>query len=358
MRSRVALLVVAGTLAVVAIAGTWLANRMADAARAVEFLPPRELASPTAIFVGTGGAHENTRRRGPAVAVGRGRDLVVVDAGRGVADGLRAARIPPHQPRAVLLTALLPENSVGLDDLLLTGWLGSREEPLRVVGPPGTAALVAGLEAAHGAGLAGHGEALGLPPEGARLEAREVEDGAVLEVGSLRVRVAALPGGPVPTRAYRIETDGTAVVAVGRAWGEERLVALARGANLLVHEAFFAESVEMALEAGAGDPERLRRDAALRTPLEAAGRRARRAGVGALALVRMRPPPLFDFQATRAAGAAYRGRILAPEDGEEVTLTSGSPAPGRTEPPSPPSPARGGSSGPEGPGDPPPAAPR
>jgi len=350
MRGRVALLTVAGILAVVAIGGTWLANRMADAARAIEFLPPRELETFTAIFVGTGGAHENPRRRGPALAVGRGRDLLLVDAGRGVAEGLRAARIPPHQPRTILLTSLLPDSSAGLDDLLAAGWLAGRDEPLRVVGPPGTADLVAGLEAAHRQGLAGQGEALGLSREGARLVAREVADGEVLRLGGLEVQVADLPGGPVPARAYRIETEGAAVVAVGRAWGEEALVELARGANLLVHEAFFAESVEMALEAGASEPERLRRDAALRTPLAEAGRRARRAGVGALALVRMRPPPLFDFQATRVAGETYRGRLLVPEDGEEVTLTPGSRAPEVSERDRPPS-AADRSSDPAAPGD-------
>jgi len=355
MRSRVALLVVAGILAVVAIGGTWLANRMADAARAIEFLPPRELETFTAIFVGTGGAHENPRRRGPALAVGRGRDLLLVDAGRGVAEGLRAAGIPPHQPRTVLLTSLLPDSGVGLDDLLAAGWLASRDEPLRVVGPPGTAELVAGLEAAHRQGLVAHAQALGLSLEGARLVAREVGDGDALRVGGLEVRVAALPGGPVPARAYRIESEGAVLVAVGRAWGEEALVELARGANLLVHEAFFAESVELALEAGASEPERLRREAALRTPLAEAGRRARRAGVGALALVRMRPPPLFQFQATRVAGETYRGRLLVPDDGEEVTLTPGSRAP-RDPGPAPPGAVGDRSSGPAARADRPPGA--
>ena len=31
--------------------------------------------------------------------------------------------IPVHQPNTVLLTSLMPENTVGLDDLVLTGWI-------------------------------------------------------------------------------------------------------------------------------------------------------------------------------------------------------------------------------------------
>ena len=70
--------------------------------------------------LGTGGGYENPDRRGPALALGLGADVVLVDAGRGVAEGLRAAQIPVAQPRLVVLTSLLPENTVGLDDLLQT----------------------------------------------------------------------------------------------------------------------------------------------------------------------------------------------------------------------------------------------
>jgi ribonuclease BN (tRNA processing enzyme) len=111
------------------------------------------------------------------------------------------------------------------------------------------------------------------------------------------------------------------VVGVGAAWGGDALVELARGAHLLVHEAHFAESVEMAIQAGALEPERLRREAALRTPLDEAGARAARAGAGGLALVRLRPPPLFALQASRAVGE-YRGSVFVPEDGEELELRS------------------------------------
>jgi ribonuclease Z len=320
MNRRVLLLVVLVIFAIAAVATTWLGNRMKDVSEGARALEPREFEAPTVVFVGTGGSYANHRRGGPAVALAAGGDLVLVDAGRGVAEGLRAARIPVAQPRAVYLTSLLPENTVGLDDLLLTGWLEPRERPLLVVGPPGTRALVEGLAAAHRRGVAGQGPAFGLSAEGARAEAIELADGASRDEGTLRVRAAALDGGPVAALAYRFEADGISVVFGGVAWGGEALVALARGAGLLVHEAFFAESVEMAIAAGADDPERLRREAGQRTPLLKAGERARRARARALALVRLRPPPLFSFQVTRAVGETYRGTVLVPSDGEELAL--------------------------------------
>ena len=118
-----------------------------------------------------------------------------------------------------------------------------------------------------------------------------------------------------------IERGKASVVAVGGSWDGDALVEAAQGAGLLVHEAHFDESVELAIEAGASDPERLRREAGWRTPLAEAGRRARRAGVRNLALVRLRPPPLFDFQAAQPAAEAYSGKIVVPQDGDEIGLT-------------------------------------
>ena len=96
------------------------------------------------ITVGTGNEYENPERHGPSTAIGLGHTIVLVDAGRGVAEGLRSARIPLDQPKLILLTNLLPLNTMGLDDLLFTGWLTPRTERLRVVGPRGTRALVEG----------------------------------------------------------------------------------------------------------------------------------------------------------------------------------------------------------------------
>ena len=112
-------------------------------------LETRHFDSLTLVMVGTGGAYEDPERRGPATAIGFGEHILLVDAGRGVADGLRAAAIPVAQPEAVLLTNLMPENTMGLDDLLFTGWLRDRETPLRIYGPAGTVAFVSSLEAAY-----------------------------------------------------------------------------------------------------------------------------------------------------------------------------------------------------------------
>jgi ribonuclease Z len=308
-------------IAAVAVSTTWLGNRMSDTAKGASVFEPRTFEGVGLVFVGSGGSYANHLRRGPTLLLGSGTHVVLVDAGRGVAEGLRTVEIPVAEPVAVYLTSLLPENYVGLDDLLTAGWIAGRREPLRVIGPPGTAALVEGLRKALDAGVQGQADGFGLPLSGAEIRVTELTGGESFGEGPLSVRATTLSGGPVPALAYRFEQERVSIVVGGVAWGGEALVELARGAQVLVHEAFFDEAVEMAIEAGALEPERLRREASFRTPLATAGERARQAGVGSLVLVRLRPPPLFGFQARNVVGEAFRGGIHVPGDGDELTFT-------------------------------------
>jgi ribonuclease Z len=315
--------VAALALALVVAAASWVltcaAWRADRVIAGVAPLEPRRFPPLLLLTLGTGGAVENPARLGPATAVARGLRVVLVDAGRGVAESLRRAKIPTRQPDAVYLTSLLPENTDGLDDLLATGWLDGRTAPLRVVGPPGTAALAAGIEAAHAAGLAARSAALGLPAEGARLLPVEVAEGFSEELDGLGVRAGALPGGPLPAFAWRFEADGRSAVVAGTGWAPEALVAFARGADVLVHEAVYVPTPEEARVAELDvDPARLEREARLHTSIDTVGALAQRAGVRELVLVRLRPPPVYAVQITSRIGDTFTGRIVVAEDGEEI----------------------------------------
>ncbi len=283
-------------------------------------LDPRDFPGLTVVTLGTGGAYENPNRRGPCTAIALGDRVVLVDAGRGVAEALRAASIPVAQPDTVFLTSLLAENTVGLDDLLLTGWLGGREHPLRLVGPTGTGALAAALEASHRAGIVARTAALGLPEAAARFEVFEVAGGWAGEAGEVSVRAGALPGGPLAALAWRFEAGGRSVVVAGTGWAPDPLIAFAREANVLIHEAAFVPTPELAEEIGlAVEPERLRREAALHTSIDDVGGLATRAGVETLVLVRLRPPPVYDVQITGLVDDDFSGRIVIADDGDEIT---------------------------------------
>jgi ribonuclease BN (tRNA processing enzyme) len=321
MRFRLFGLFLGLAVAIASWALTCAAWRFDRVAEGVLPLAPREFPRLTLVTLGTGGAYENPARRGPATAVALGREVWLVDAGRGVAEGLRAGKLPVSQPAGVLLTNLLPENTVGLDDLLLTGWRDGRAAPLRVVGPPGTRALLAGIAAGHAQGLAALGAALGLPPAGAAWEATEIAGGWSEARGELVLRAAALPGGPLGALAYRFEVGGRSIVVSATGWAPEALVDFARGASILVHEAAFVPTPEIAGELGIDEAQagRLAREARLHTALADVGGIAARAGVASLVLVRLRPPPVYDLQITMLVDDSYSGRIVIAEDGDEIT---------------------------------------
>lgn len=296
---------------------TCAAWRFDQVAAGVMPLDPREFERLTLVAVGTGGAHENHLRRGPATAVGQGSAVLLVDAGRGVADGLRQATIPVSQPDAVLLTNLLPENTLGLDDLLVIGWIDGRREPLRLLGPPGTLELARAVEAAARPGVAAWSEAMGVETAPG-FEVQEIGDGWSGELSGLAVRAGALPGGPTPALAYRFGADGHQAVVSGSGWGGDALTGFARGAQLLLHQAVMIPTPEEAREMGLEeDPERLRREAAMHTSFEQAGAIARRAGVRTLVLARLRPPPVYELQVTMLVDDHFDGRIDVADEGDE-----------------------------------------
>ena len=320
MDGRLAFLGLVFSILILAWIGAGVLWRAAELAELVAPLDPADYDELSVVAVGTGSEFENPERLGPATAVGLGTTVVLVDAGRGIAEGLRLAKIPVDQPSVVFLTNLLPWNTVGLDDLLVNGWLTDREAPLRVVGPTGTRALVEGLVAAHAGGNAAMASALGLSEDGGKIDVVEVADGHSEAVGPITVDARRLPDGPLPTLAWRFSDGQSRVVVSGSGWGHETLASFAGGADVLVHEAAYLPTVDELEGTGAvvEDAERIERDRAFHTLVDAAGRLATAAQVDRLVLVRLRPPPFFEIQMTSLVGNEFGGEIVIPEDGELV----------------------------------------
>lgn len=320
MDGKLIFLAVCIGILVLAWAGAGVLWRAAEVSEIVAPIEPRSWDTLTVITVGTGNEYENPERHGPSTAVALGDTVVLVDAGRGVAEGLRSARIPLDQPAAIVLTNLLPLNTMGLDDLLFTGWLSPREEPLRVLGPAGTRAFVAALEQAYAGGRDALGEGLGLSPSGGRIEVEEIDDGKRLEIGGLVLEARSLPGGPLPTLAWRFSDGSRRIVVSGSGWGAETLERFAAGADVLVHEAAYLPTVAELEGTGAEvpHPERIEREARFHTSILDVGDIARDAQVGRLVLVRLRPPPFFDLQVRSLVANDFSGTIVVPQDADVV----------------------------------------
>jgi ribonuclease Z len=223
----------------------------------------------------------------------------------------------------------------------MQSWALGRPVPLRVYGPPGIEAVVAGFEAAYapdtGYRVAHHG-ALLMPPGARPLQARALEVPAegttvVFEDGPLRVQAFAVDHAPVsPAYGYRVDFEGRSVVVSGDTRPSENLVAAARGADLLVHEALAAHLIgaaeRAASAAGLARRARIAHDIPgyHTTPVQAA-EIAAKAGVRMLVLTHLVPPPdnaLLRRLFAQGVADAWDGQIVLGEDGMHFSLPPGS----------------------------------
>ena len=100
------------------------------------------------VILGTGTPNADPDRSGPAVAVVVGDQAYLVDAGPGVVRRAAAAAqthgieaLQPERLNRLFITHLHSDHTVGLPDVILSPWVLDRPDPIRVIGPPGTAEM-------------------------------------------------------------------------------------------------------------------------------------------------------------------------------------------------------------------------
>ncbi len=262
--------------------------------------------------LGTGWPLPSADRAGAANLVEAGGQRFLVDTGRGVLMRLAAAGSGMGQVTAVLLTHLHSDHVNDFNDVVTTHWIGSfAPAPLKVIGPPGTAAFVDRTLAMLEDDICwrmDHHDDLTWRPE---VEVTEVSDGVALESGGVRVLCAPTDHRPVhPTVGYRFEHEGAVAVCAGDTVpcaGLDRLVA---GAGVYVQTVCRRSAVE------AIPAPRLQDILDYHSDLAQAGQTAARGGVGTLVLTHMVPPPAPGTEDEWVAEVAehFAGSIVLAED--------------------------------------------
>lgn len=203
------------------------------------------------VVLGTGTPNPDPERAGPAVAVMAGGSAYLVDAGAGVMRRAEQARragfegLAANRLDLVFLTHLHSDHTIGLPDVIHTGWVLERAAPLRVFGPVGTAAMAAHLTEAYAQDIAVRiGGLQPHTPDGWRVEATEVSRAGLVYRDS-NVTVTAIPvrHGNVPgALGYRFETKDRVYVISGDTGPVEAIAAACNGCDVLVHEVYPVEA--------------------------------------------------------------------------------------------------------------------
>jgi ribonuclease BN (tRNA processing enzyme) len=286
--------------------------------------------------------------------------VFVVDCGRGSPSRFADAGLDFARLEAVFVTHLHADHIGDLPGMILYPW-GVRAgvdgplPPLRVFGPsrpselpegdatfhrettihperpaPGTADLVDAILA----GYAYHLNVMPLdcymPDAGALVRAVDIPlpgaaggsaQATVLDDDAVRVTsVAVTHGRAVPALGYRFDTADGSVVFSGDTTVNDDLIALARGADVLVHQV-----ADLGYLGRHGtDAAELERMRALHTDVTEVGRVAERAGVGELILTHYLPADpaaISEEEWQRRAGQGFSGMTTAGRDGLRRTLS-------------------------------------
>jgi len=253
------------------------------------------------------------------VAIVTGGRLYQVDCPNGVAGQLAKAAIRLDQLSQVFITHNHSDHVLDAGSLLVLAWGSGLKSPVTVHGPPPLRQIVDRSLAASSYDIAVRIEEEARPPlvPLIHVEERSVA-GLVYEDTRIRVTSAAVDHYTVkPAFAYRFDTPGRSIVVSGDTTYSENLVRLARGADLLIHEAMYLPGVDQL----AGDNESLKQHL-LRShsTTEQVGLVAARAGVKKLVLSHLVPafPSITDDMWLEGVRKNFRGEAVVGDDLQDV----------------------------------------
>ncbi|HEX6642638.1 MAG TPA: MBL fold metallo-hydrolase [Thermoanaerobaculia bacterium] len=263
------------------------------------------------LLLGTGYPRPDPARAGASTVVIAGDAWFVVDAGRGATMRIAATDLQYAKMGGVFLTHLHSDHTAGLPDLFTTSWqFGRKTAPLELYGPKGTKKLANAMLDFFAEDIHLRRDVLEKhPAAGATIRTHIVREGVVYDDGKVKITAFAVDHRPVEHAfGYRFEADGQVVVISGDTRPTDNLVKYAKGADVLVLEAYLPEHFDRV-----DTPEVAARLKRYHTSAEEAGELAARAGVRKLVLTHLIPGNA-DATFRERAARAFSGEIVVGTD--------------------------------------------
>ena len=280
------------------------------------------------VILGTsGGPSVGRPRYMTSSVILHGGQAHVVDCGYGVTEQLVRAGVKLQDIRDVFITHHHPDHNIELGTLIYFSWYAGAPG-LDVYGPPPVRQITSDYLKALKPDVDIWLDDIGHAPMGP-VNVHEVSAGGpVMTSGDMKVTAALVNHPPVvPALGYRFDFPGRSIVFSGDTTPVLSLVQLAKGADVLVHEAMYMPAMRAELDAVAnrntggsaiaGDRDKLW-DHLMRShsPAEEVGRIAMEAGVKTLVLYHQVPiTGVTDaqwIQAVRKGG--FRGPVIVGKD--------------------------------------------
>ena len=283
---------------------------------------PRVLASgpeSRVVILGTAGGPTPKPNRFPAAyALVVDDDVYLVDAGNGVAQQLARAGIGINRVRHIFISHHHSDHDADVGTVALLAWATNPQLPVTVWGPAPIRAQMSAYREYARFDIDTRTADEGRPDFDAMTRVVEFnEEGLLLDDGKVKVRCVRNLHPPIrESYALRFDTPDRSVAFSGDTTYSPSVVALAKGADVLVHEVMYLPALD-ALIASEPNAKTLREHllASHSTP-EQVGRVATEAGVGTLVLSHFVPgwPMVADQTWLAEVRPHFSGRIVIAHD--------------------------------------------
>ncbi len=195
------------------------------------------------IFLGTGTPRLDIERFSQAILVESGDEKLLFDVGRGATIRMSQANIPIQEIDKVFLTHLHSDHTLGMPDLIMTGWVYHRTKKMKIFGPSGTKKFINNIKKAFHEDIQiriKHPEKLQL--SGLNIDVHEIEEGLVFQKNNLKVFAFSVShgGGVKEAYGFKISNGDHTIIISGDTNFSDNLVKYAQDCDLLIHEIAFA----------------------------------------------------------------------------------------------------------------------
>jgi ribonuclease BN (tRNA processing enzyme) len=272
------------------------------------------------ILLGTaGGPRPRTSRSASAQVIVANDAAYVVDCGDGVARQLVAAGVPLATIRHIFITHHHSDHNADYGNLLLLAGTSGLRTGVDSWGPPPLDRMTKLFFEMNATDIGARMADEGRMPLAPLVHPHELPgDGLVMRDANLTVTAALVPHPPMDRAfAYRFDAPDRSIVISGDTTRSDALVELARGADVLVHEALYPAGIDRLVAGVPNAPDLKRSIMSHHTTAEDAGRVAQAAGVTTLVLSHLVPaedPAITEQMWANAARRSFRGRVIVGRD--------------------------------------------
>lgn len=276
------------------------------------------------ILLGTaGGPRPKKPASAPAQVIVANGIAYVVDCGNGVARQLALAGVRLASVRHVFVTHHHSDHNADIGNLLLLAWGAGLKAQVNMWGGPPLEKMMRLFFEMNAYDIDTRMADEGRLPLVPLVHPHDLhEAGLVMQDENLKVTAALVTHPPVvPAFAFRFDARDRSIVISGDTSRSETLVSLARGADVLVHEALYLPAVDRLVANDANASTLKRHLLASHTSAEDCGRVAQAAGVKTLVLSHFVPtddPAVTDQMWGEAARTHFRGRVIVGKDLMEI----------------------------------------